>query len=75
MPPSSQLTSAGSTSPANYGFEYAHPTHDHAYYAQHPATSLPQYQSMTPAAAVLLAQNSSKLAADNTGQQISSSQP
>lgn len=75
MPPQSQQIPASSTSTANYGYEYAHPTHDHPYYAQHPATPMPQYQSMTPAAAVLLSQGSSKLAAENTGQQISTSQP
>ncbi|GKF25029.1 hypothetical protein Tco_0080923 [Tanacetum coccineum] len=40
-----------------YGYEYAHPTQDHAYYSQHHPVAAPlpsQYQSMTPAASAML---------------------
>ncbi|KAA8542746.1 hypothetical protein F0562_023898 [Nyssa sinensis] len=61
---------------ANYGFEYAQPTHDQVYYTQNAAAPLPpQYQTMTSAAAVLLSQASTQLPADNTKQQIITSQP
>lgn len=74
MPPPAQSIPAVSASATNYGYEYAHPTHDQAYYAQHPTATLPQYQTISPAAAVMLSQTSTQLATDNTSQQISSSQ-
>ncbi|XP_052176164.1 uncharacterized protein LOC127790625 [Diospyros lotus] len=71
----SQPTAAASAAGANYGVEYnAHPTHDQFYYAQHPAP--PQYQTMTTTAAALFSQASAaQLLADNSSQQIRTSQP
>ncbi|KAK4359413.1 hypothetical protein RND71_021642 [Anisodus tanguticus] len=67
-PPSSQLEAAVSN--ANLSYEYSHPTYDQVYYAQHPAPPLPsQYQTMTPAAAVLFSQASAQLAVENTNSQ------
>ncbi|KAI3780412.1 hypothetical protein L2E82_10393 [Cichorium intybus] len=45
-----------------YGYEYAHPTQDQVYYSNHHSVAAPlpsQYQTMTPASAMLLAQASS----------------
>ncbi|KAI3795178.1 hypothetical protein L1987_37827 [Smallanthus sonchifolius] len=39
-----------------YGYEYAHPTQDPVYYSQHQSVPPSQYQTMTPASAMLLAQ-------------------
>ncbi|XP_071903452.1 uncharacterized protein [Coffea arabica] len=74
MPPPSQSIPGVSASVTNYGYEYAHPTHDQAYYAQHPTATLPQYQTISPAAAIMLSQTSTQLATDDTSQQISSTQ-
>ncbi|KAL3512216.1 hypothetical protein ACH5RR_024933 [Cinchona calisaya] len=65
MPPPSQSIAAGSVSAMNYGYEYAHPTHDHAYCAQHPTATLPQYHTMAPAAAVMLSQTSTQLTTEH----------
>ncbi|PWA76358.1 Phox/Bem1p [Artemisia annua] len=71
-PPTHLPTSNGGT----YGYEYAHPTQDNAYYSQHHPVAAPlpsQYQSMTPASAMLLAQLSSaqQVAAPENAKQYS----
>ncbi|CAK9136929.1 unnamed protein product [Ilex paraguariensis] len=74
MPHPSQSIAVASATTSDYGSEYAHPSHDQMYYAQHAAAPLPpQYQTMTPASAVLLSQASAQVAADNTEHQIRSS--
>ncbi|KAF2325766.1 hypothetical protein GH714_039459 [Hevea brasiliensis] len=62
---------------ANYGFEYANATPEQVYYThQIQASPLPsQYQTMTPAAAVALADASNQLPTSNTMHQIGTSQP
>ncbi|MFS8023955.1 putative PB1 domain-containing protein [Helianthus anomalus] len=45
-----------------YGYEFVHPTQDPVYYSQHQSVAAPlpsQYQTMTPASAMLLTQASS----------------
>ncbi|KAK9279002.1 hypothetical protein L1049_028584 [Liquidambar formosana] len=72
----SQSIAPASVAAANYAFEYAHPAHDQVYYTQHPAATLPpQYQTLTPAAAVVLSEASTQLPTDNVKQQIRPSQP
>ncbi|PWA86384.1 Phox/Bem1p [Artemisia annua] len=71
-PPTHLPTSNGGT----YGYEYAHSTQDNAYYSQHHPVAAPltsQYQSMTPASAMLLAQLSSaqQVAAPENAKQYS----
>ncbi|GLT48863.1 hypothetical protein SLA2020_224550 [Shorea laevis] len=65
--PSQSIAIAPATT-ANYGYEYANPTHDQMYYTQHQATPLPpQYQTMTQAvAAAALVDASQQIPADNT---------
>lgn len=71
-----QSISAGS----NYGYEFANSAHDQAYFSQHqhqhphqhPNGGYPQYQTMTPAAAVALSDASKQIPAE---QQIRTSQP
>ncbi|KAJ0106205.1 hypothetical protein Patl1_19209 [Pistacia atlantica] len=72
----SQSIAVASGAAANYGCEYANPAHEQVYYASHQAGPLPsQYQSMTPAAAVVaLADASKQMPADGTMQQIRTSQ-
>ncbi|KAI3463761.1 hypothetical protein Pfo_020424 [Paulownia fortunei] len=70
IPPPAQ-SNAASAAGANYGYEYSHHMQDQVYYAQHLAASAPpsQYQTMTPAAAVMFSQASSQLPADSNAQQ------
>ncbi|KAM7482969.1 hypothetical protein LguiB_007552 [Lonicera macranthoides] len=63
-------TSAGGGG-GNYGYEYTHPTNEQVYYTQHSVAPVaPQYQTMSPATAVLLSQASAQQAANNTKQQM-----
>lgn len=62
---------------ASYGYEYGNPVHEQVYYASsHQAASLPsQHQSMTPAAAAaVLADATKQMPADDTMQEIRTSQ-
>ncbi|KAK4426716.1 hypothetical protein Salat_1440300 [Sesamum alatum] len=73
IPPPSQSNAASAVVP-NYGYEYTHHMQDQVYYAQHLAASAappppPQYQTMTPAAAVMLSQAQTQLASDSGAQQ------
>ncbi|KAK4409582.1 hypothetical protein Sango_0031200 [Sesamum angolense] len=72
--PQSGAVSAASAVVPNYGYEYTHHMQDQVYYAQHLAASAappppPQYQTMTPAAAVMLSQAQTQLTADSAAQQ------
>lgn len=66
-PPSPAVTHT-----ANYRYEYPNSTQDQMYYAQHQTPQLPpQYQTLTPAAAVAaLADASKQLPTDGSNQQI-----
>ncbi|KAL3582180.1 hypothetical protein D5086_016512 [Populus alba] len=64
----SQSVAPASTGTANYGYEFADPTHAQIYYAQPMAPAMPQYQTMMP-------DSSGQLSSDNMKQQIRSSQP
>ncbi|KAJ6350962.1 hypothetical protein OIU78_006978 [Salix suchowensis] len=65
----SQSVAPASTGTANYGYEFADPTHAQIYYAQPMAPTMsPQFQTMMP-------ESSGQLSSDNMKQQIRSSQP
>ncbi|XP_020215985.1 uncharacterized protein LOC109799774 [Cajanus cajan] len=77
-PPQSIAVAPSSTT--NYGYEYGGHVQEQAYYTQHQLTTtaplLPQYQSMTPAAAAAaLSDASSQYPADNIQQPNRASQP
>ncbi|KAG5007560.1 hypothetical protein JHK82_025480 [Glycine max] len=71
--------SSTTTTTTNYGYEYGGHVQDQAYYTQQQttnATLLPQYQSMTPAAAAAALSDASKqFPADNIQQPNRASQP
>lgn len=72
----SQSIAVASSAAANYGFEYANPSHEQVYYTQHPATPLPsQYQTLTPAAAAIALSDAAKQPPTDNTQQIRTSQP
>lgn len=59
----------------NYAYEFSDPAHAQIFYAQPMAHTLPQYQTMTSAPAVVVPEGSAQLSADNIKQQIRTSQP
>ncbi|XP_047182906.1 uncharacterized protein LOC124849090 [Vigna umbellata] len=77
-PPQSIVVASSSTT-TNYGYEYGGHVQDQAYYTQQQTTTaplLPQYQSMTPAAAAAALKDASKqFPADTIQQQNRASQP
>ncbi|KAF9677377.1 hypothetical protein SADUNF_Sadunf08G0101300 [Salix dunnii] len=65
----SQSVAPASTGTANYGYEFADPSHAQIYYAQPMAPAMsPQFQTMMP-------ESSGQLSSDNMKQQIRNSQP
>ncbi|XP_057786946.1 protein PAL OF QUIRKY-like [Salvia miltiorrhiza] len=69
MHPAPAAAAAG----GNYGYEYSHHMQDQAYYAQQMANASaapppPQYQTMTPAAAVMFSQASPQISPDGNQQ-------
>lgn len=73
----SQSIAVAPAASANYVYhEYANAARDQVYYTQHQAAPLPpQYQTMTPATAVALADATNQLPTNNNIQQIGSSRP
>ncbi|KAL6183234.1 hypothetical protein ACLB2K_044645 [Fragaria x ananassa] len=67
--PSQSITVPSSTTAPNYAYEYANPSHEQVFYTQHQASPLPQYQSMTPAAAA------AAVAMSDEAKQVASSYP
>ncbi|KAF9591880.1 hypothetical protein IFM89_008926 [Coptis chinensis] len=66
----SQSIAAAATN-ANYGYEYSDPSNPQIYYTQAHGTALPpQYQTMTPAAAVAASEASAQIPTDNTKPQL-----
>ncbi|KAG9143858.1 hypothetical protein Leryth_011505 [Lithospermum erythrorhizon] len=68
--PHTQTITTGQAATANYGYNYTYPPHDQLNYVQHPTQITSQYQTITPATALLISQATSQLAADNASQQI-----
>lgn len=59
-------TTAAAAAGGNYGYEYSHHLQDQAYYAASSAPPpLPQYQTMTPATAVMFSQASTQIPSEN----------
>ncbi|XP_014517078.1 uncharacterized protein LOC106774557 [Vigna radiata var. radiata] len=77
--PPQSIAVAPSSTTTNYGYEYGGHVQDQAYYTQQQTTTaplLPQYQSMTPAAAAAALSDASKqFPADTIQQQNRASQP
>ncbi|KAK6921225.1 PB1 domain [Dillenia turbinata] len=70
------VQSAVAASNTNYGYEYAHPAHEQVYHAQTTQTTslLPQYQTITPVATIMLTEATAQVPSDNMKQQIRSSE-
>ncbi|XP_050237233.1 uncharacterized protein LOC126686958 [Mercurialis annua] len=76
QPPPQSISGAHDDSGRNYGYEYAKGASDQVYYGQVQAAPVPcQYQSMSPAVAVALADASNQLPTSNNIHQIGASQP
>ena len=71
----SQSIAPPSAATANYAYEFSDPAHAQIFYAQAMAPTLPQYQTMTSAPAVVVPEASAQLSTDNIKQQIRTSQP
>lgn len=71
----SQSIAPPSAGTANYAYEFSDPAHAQIFYAQAMAPTLPQYQTMTSAPAVVVPEASAQLSTDNIKQQIRTSQP
>ncbi|PIN17884.1 hypothetical protein CDL12_09457 [Handroanthus impetiginosus] len=68
IPPPPQTNATVVSAPGvNYGYEYSHHVQDQGYYSTAPPP--PHYQSLSPAAAVMLSQATSTVA-DNASQQL-----
>jgi hypothetical protein len=72
----SQSVAPNSTGPANYGYEFADPSHAQIYYTQPLGhTMQSHYQTMNATAAVVMPENSAQHPTDSMKQQIRTSQP